>query len=214
MNLGLKGLRVRVLVDSWYMRRVFIQSMQARGFDVIGQVRIDTRLYDEPKKKKKRSRGRPRKYGEKYTPKRISHLKKTETTLPLYGKEQDLRYRSKIVKVRFLNGQLMRAVWCELKSESGRWKKARLFLCTDTSLSAEQVIRSYGLRWSIETMFNQLKLSWGLNLEKSVESRKYAQLLDSYSYMKKVLITNKVTSHFFITLSKSITCTSFSRPTD
>ncbi len=174
MNLGLKGLRVRVLVDSWYMRRVFIQSMQARGFDVIGQVRIDTRLYDEPKKKKKRSRGRPRKYGEKYTPKRISHLKKTETTLPLYGKEQDLRYRSKIVKVRFLNGQLMRAVWCELKSESGRWKKARLFLCTDTSLSAEQVIRSYGLRWSIETMFNQLKLSWGLNLEKSVESRKYA----------------------------------------
>ncbi|VAW59296.1 hypothetical protein MNBD_GAMMA08-1347 [hydrothermal vent metagenome] len=53
-----------------------------------------------------------------------------------------------------------------------------------------------------------------LILEKSVESRKYAQLLDSYSYMKKVFITNKVTSHFFITLSKSITCTSFSRPTD
>jgi len=58
-----------------------------------------------------------------------------------------------------------------------------------------------------------LKLSV-LNLEKSVESRKYAQLPGSYSYMKKVFITNKVTSHFFITLSKSITCASFPRPTD
>jgi len=43
-----------------------------------------------------------------------------------------------------------------------------------------------------------------LNLEKSVESRKSAQLIDLYSYMKKVLITNKVTLHFFITLPKSI----------
>ncbi|WP_419588862.1 hypothetical protein, partial [Thiolapillus sp.] len=40
--------------------------------DVIGQVRIDTRLYDEPPKRKKGQRGRPRKYGRKYTPKRIA----------------------------------------------------------------------------------------------------------------------------------------------
>ncbi|VAW73108.1 hypothetical protein MNBD_GAMMA10-478, partial [hydrothermal vent metagenome] len=52
------------------------------------------------------------------------------------------------------------------------------------------------------------------NLEKSVESRNSAQALDLYSYMKKVFITNEVTSHFFITLSKSITYTSFSRSTD
>jgi len=32
-----------------------------------------------------------------------------------------------------------------------------------------------------------------LILEKSVESRKSAQALDPYSYMKKVFITNKVT---------------------
>ena len=32
--------------------------------------------------------------------------------------------------------------------------------------------------------------------------------------MKKVLITNKVTTHFFITLAKPITCTSFSHLTD
>ncbi len=157
-----KGMKVRVLVDSWYMRRLFINSMQQRGFDVVGQVRIDTRLYDVPVTKKAGQRGRPRKYGDKYTPKRIAHLKRTEVTLPLYGKKQDVRYRSKILKARFLDGRLVRVVWCELKSDKGEWKKASLLLSTDITLTAEQVIESYGERWAIESMFNQLKLSWGM----------------------------------------------------
>lgn len=157
-----EGKTVRVLVDSWYMRRIFIESMLNRGFDVVGQVRIDTRLYDEPVQKRKKPRGRPRKYGDKYTPKRIAHLKRTETTLTLYGKEQVLRYRSKLVKARFLDGRLVRAVWVEFKSDKGDWKKASLLISTDSHLSAAEVIESYGKRWSIESMFNQLKLSWGL----------------------------------------------------
>ena len=157
-----KGRTVRVLVDSWYMRRIFIESMLKRKFDVIGQVRIDTRLYDEPPKRRKKQRGRPRKYGEKYTPKRIAHLKRTVVTLPLYGKDQVVRYRSKLLKARFLDGLLVRVVWCEFKSDKGEWKKASLLLSTDTTLTAEQVIESYGKRWAIESMFNQLKLSWGM----------------------------------------------------
>lgn len=80
----------------------------------------------------------------------------------LYGKSQSVRYRSKIVKARFLNGLEVRAVWAELKSDSGEWKSSRLFLSTDTQLTAEQILESYSLRWSIESMFNQLKLHWGL----------------------------------------------------
>lgn len=63
-----QGVKVRVQVDSWFMRRIFIASMQSRGVDVIGQVRGDTRLYDEPGPRKPGQRGWPRKYGEKYTP--------------------------------------------------------------------------------------------------------------------------------------------------
>ncbi len=157
-----EGKTVSVLVDSWYMRRVFIESMLQRQFNVIGQVRIDTRLYDVPVKKRKKQRGRPRKYGDKYTLKRIAHLKRTMVTLPLYGKEQIVRYRSKLVKARFLNGLLVRVVWCEFKSDHGQWKRASLLLSTDTMLSPEQVIESYGKRWAIESMFNQLKCSWGM----------------------------------------------------
>jgi len=157
-----EGKTVRVLVDSWYMRRVFIESMLQRQFDVIGQARIDTRLYDEPVKKRIKQRGRPRKYGQKYTPKRIAHLKRTVVTLSLYGKQQVVRYRSKRVKARFLDGRLVQAVWCEFKRDQGDYKKPCLLLSTDTSLSPEQIIESYAKRWSIESMFNQLKLAWGL----------------------------------------------------
>jgi hypothetical protein len=157
-----EGLTVRVLVDSWYMRRCFIESMCSRGFEVIGQARIDTRLYDEPPRRKKAQRGRPRKYGEKVTPKRVAHLQRRTTTLMLYGKPHVVRYRTKVVKARFLDGQLVRAVWCELQHEKGHWQATRLLLSTDTTLTAEQVIESYGRRWSIESMFYQLKQLWGL----------------------------------------------------
>ena len=150
----LKGHSVRVLVDTWYMRRIFIESMVDKGFHVIGQVRIDTRLYDEPKPKQMKGRGRPRKYGDQVTKKRSAHFKRSITKLKLYGKQQQVRYRTRLVKARFLQGQLVRVVWCELAKESGGWAAARLLLSTDTKMSAEMIIEDYGRRWSIE--------SWGL----------------------------------------------------
>lgn len=56
-----EGQQVRELVDCWYMRRTFIEHMNRYGFDVIGQARIDTRLYDSPQTRLKGQRGRPRK---------------------------------------------------------------------------------------------------------------------------------------------------------
>ena len=158
------------------MRRVFIESMLNRGFHVIGQARIDTRLYEEPPKKKTGQRGRPKKYGDKYTPKRIAHFKKTEVTLKLYGKDQVVRYRSKIAMARFINGRLVRAVWCEFKSDKGHWKSTCLLLSTDITMSAEEVIKSYGMRWPIETMFNQLKLAWGVKRGLATNSPNIASL--------------------------------------
>ena len=78
-------------------------------------------------------RGRPRKYGDKYTAKRTAHLKRTVTTLRVHGREQEVRYRSKVLLARFLDGVLVRVVWCEYPNGKGAWKKPRLLLSTDTS---------------------------------------------------------------------------------
>lgn len=154
--------KVRVLVDSWYMRGVFIKSMIARNFPVIGQVRIDTRLYEHPPERKPKQRGRPRQYGDKITRDTVKAWESTTATVQLYGKQQRVRYRSKLLKARFLGGLLVRAVWCELERKPGVWTPIRLFISTDTSLSAEQVLEIYGYRWPIEPLFYALKHACGL----------------------------------------------------
>jgi murein L,D-transpeptidase YafK len=51
------------------------------------------------------------------------------------------------------------------------------------------------------------------NLKKAVDSTHIAQALNSLGYMKKVLITNEVTTRFFITPFKSISYTLYALPT-
>lgn len=157
------GKTVRLLVDSWYMRGEFILAMLSKQIDVIGQVRYDTRLYDMPIMRKKRQRGRPAKYGSKMTAARVSRLTATEATLPLYGKKQRLRYRSKLLLARFIKGAEVRAVWCEFYDEKKEcWHRPRLLLSTNTELVAEDVIKAYAKRWSIESAFHELKNAWGI----------------------------------------------------
>ena len=153
---------VRVLVDSWYMRGKFIKAMNLRGYHVIGQARYDTRLYEQPEEVLVKKRGRPRKYGSKFTAEKVETLPAQVTELYLYGKKQLVRYRSATLKARFLDGQLVKAIWSQLQNDDGTWKSPCLILSTDSALSAEQIIEAYGLRWPIEPMFHELKQAWGM----------------------------------------------------
>ena len=150
---------VTVLMDSWYMRCSLIQPIQGYGMTVIGQVRIDTALYKKPRQRK--GPGRPKKYGTRYTRSEIKRLPMQTETLMLYGREQKVNYRSAVAKARFLNGQLIRFVWCEFEDSKGK-KKPRLLLSTDTILTGLEIIQAYEKRWAIEPMFNQMKNAWGM----------------------------------------------------
>ncbi len=155
----LKEQVVMVLADSWYMRRSFIQAQVNQGFTVIGQVRIDTVFHQKPKPYG--GRGRPRKYGKKYSKEAIKKLSIETETRQLYGREQTLHYRTAVAQARFLKGQMVRFVWCEFEDAKGK-KNPRLLLSTDTELTALEIILAYEKRWSIEPMFNQMKNAWGM----------------------------------------------------
>jgi len=90
----------------------------------IGQVRRDTALYDAPTPK--RGRGRPRKYGDRYTAARVALLPEHRQRDFLYGKWQWVRYRSTVCLARFLKGRKVRAVWMQFESEEGFLSKSRL----------------------------------------------------------------------------------------
>jgi hypothetical protein len=147
----------RLLLDCWYMRGWLIEQVLAMGLEVIGQVRIDTALFEVPAPTGKR--GRPRKYGE-----RIDFARRPEQRLwlDLYGQQQWVRIRSGMAAARFLHGRLVRWVWTQFERTDGRLTLPRLILSTETGLSGEEILAVYAKRWSIEPMFNQLKNSWGM----------------------------------------------------
>lgn len=156
-----QDLHVRVLLDSWYMRRHLIEYIVQWGFDVVGQVRIDTALYALPPVPGAGQRGRPRVYGEKCTAAWVANVPEQRRRLWLYGRRQWVRYRSAQVKARFLKGRIVRAVWVQFEHEDGTLRRPRLLLATEASLRAEVVMLSYARRWSVEPMFNQIRHHWG-----------------------------------------------------
>jgi hypothetical protein len=155
------GLSVRLLLDSWFMRGILPRAALKAGFQVIGQVRKDTALFRIPEQATRR--GRPRKYGEKYTPEDIAQLPVTPVQLFIYGKLQWVRYRSVIAKARFLDGRLVRAVWVSFEDEKRGVTQERLILATAITLAPHEVIEVYAKRWHIEPMFHQAKNCWGWN---------------------------------------------------
>ena len=154
-----EGQTVCFLLDSWYMRRTLLTHLLSLGFDVVGQVRIDTALFEPPRHTGKR--GRPRKYGEKYTPEKVLTLPETRGLFFVYGKWQWVRYRSAVVAARFLRGLKVRVVWLRFEDAEGNLMNLRLILSTNWSLSPARIITDYARRWTIETMFNQIKNGWG-----------------------------------------------------
>jgi hypothetical protein len=162
--LGQRLGRVRLLLDAWFMRAWLIHRALAAGHTVIGCVRRDLALFEVPKPPRKRRQGRPRKYGARLTPERVAALPAQRSAAILYGKLEVVRYRTRVVAARFLRGRVVRAVWVELERPDRRDKprQQRLLICTDPALSAELVISGYAKRWSVESLFRNLKHGFGL----------------------------------------------------
>ncbi len=154
-----EGKKVFTLVDSWYMKWPYLKFVLSLGFHAIGQVRRDTALYGIPVPTGKR--GRPRKYGDKFTPSVVASLPEHRKKVFLYGKWQWVRYRSAVCLAKFMQGHKVRAVWMQFEDEAGKLSKQRLILSTLCDLSPEEIFSYYGRRWSIEDLFNQMKNKWG-----------------------------------------------------
>ena len=151
---------VRLLCDSWFMRRRLIEPLLKMGIHVLGQARRDTALFLPPVPRE-RGPGRRRIYGERL---RQENLAAVQYVLPLYGKaQQRVRLYSAVGLARFLRGTPVRAVWCEFFiDETGQWSKARLLLATETELTPEEIVTTYARRWGIEPLFHNLKRWFGV----------------------------------------------------
>ena len=164
LSCAMCGYKVRVLFDSWFMRARLVLPLLARKMAVIAQARIDTALFLMPQEVSVRSRGRPRIYGQKLTPAVVDTFPVELLTLKIYGREQKVRLRSVVAKVRFLKARMLRAVWSEFfDNDKGVWGKRHLLLATEINLSAAMIVMLYAQRWGIEPLIHNLKRWWGIN---------------------------------------------------
>lgn len=153
------GKMTLILLDSWYMKWPLLSYLLDNGFHAIGQVRRDTALYDFPARTGKR--GRPRKYGTKFTEDVVAKLQEEQDEVFLYGKMQKVRFRSAKCLARFMKGRVVRVVWMQFEDESGNLSSTRMLLSTQPQLSAREIFTFYARRWAIEDLFNQMKNRWG-----------------------------------------------------
>lgn len=164
LSFVMDGHQIRVLFDSWFMRARLVLPLLKRGMAVIAQARIDTALFLIPLEVSARGRGRARIYGDKLTPEAIDSLPMQELTLNIYGREQKVRLRTVVAKVRFLKGKILRAVWSEFFDPvKGVWGKRHLLLATEVDLSAAMIVILYAQRWGVESLIHNLKRWWGIN---------------------------------------------------
>ena len=156
------NLPIILVADGLYAKKDLLRYCIEQQITFISRLRSDAVLHRVAPHQKRRSRGRPRKYGNRISMKRLSLKEKKfeKISLVLYGKEQSVKVRTfnafwkpagKLVKVFIVK-------FIDNKKESVSY-----FFSTDLNISAERVITLIAARWSIETAFKDLKEHLGLN---------------------------------------------------
>lgn len=152
------GKSISVVVDGGYTKRPFLKRvLKLDGVVVIGRLRKDAHVRDVPQPPKRRTRGRPRKYGKR----KISLAKRAGQTrgwhtieCTAYGKTATKTYKSFLATYRPTGG-VIRVV---LVKEVHGWYA---FYSTDPHASVREIIEAFADRATIEQDFHDVKEVWG-----------------------------------------------------
>jgi len=141
------------VADAYYAAGKMVSGLLKQGNHLVTRVKSNAVAYaPAPRKKGRRTRGRPKTYGKKTKLKSLLANVKSmqQVASPVYGERNvTLRYRVCDLLWRPA-GRLVRFVVVVHPTRG-----SCILMCTDTSLSAVDIIRLYGLRFKIEHSFKQ-----------------------------------------------------------
>lgn len=141
------------VADAYYAAGKMVSGLLEQGNHLLTRVKSNAVAYaPAPPKKGRKTRGRPKIYGKKTKlTSLLADIKSMQQApSPVYGEcSVTLRYRVRDLLWRPA-GRLVRFV-AVIHPTRG----ACILMCTDTSLSAVDIIRLYGLRFKIEHSFKQ-----------------------------------------------------------
>jgi DDE superfamily endonuclease len=140
------------VADAYYAARKIVNGLLVRNNHLVTRVKSNAVAYAPYRQQGPKRSGRPRLYGEKV---RLKSLLKDSQSMqqeasPVYG-EHNVTIHYRVVDLLWRPaGRLVRFVAVAHPSRG-----SCLLMCTDTSLSAIEIIRLYGLRFKIEHSFKQ-----------------------------------------------------------
>ncbi|MED4590816.1 MULTISPECIES: IS4 family transposase [Priestia] len=147
MNSGIEA--TYVLMDTWFTHQPLIKEITDQGLDVIGMVKNLKQRYLMKGKK-------------------VSLKELYSLASPVQGKKGILRS----IQTTQANGVPVKIVFVRNRNKKSEWLA---ILSTDCSLSEQEIIRIYGIRWDIEVFFKTTKSL--LKLQKEFQGRSYDSLI-------------------------------------
>jgi hypothetical protein len=141
------------VADAYYAAGKIVRGLLKQGHHLVSRVKSNAVAYApaQPNKGKKK-RGRPKIYGKKIKLKSLlaDAGSMQQVASPVYG-ERNVTLRYRVVDLLWRPAGLLVRFVAVIHPTRG----ACLLMCTDTSLSAVDIIRLYGLRFKIEHGFKQ-----------------------------------------------------------
>ena len=141
------------VADAYYATGKIIGGLLKQGHHLVSRVKSNAVAYvpAQPRKGRKK-RGRPKTYGKKIKLKSLLADTRSmqQVTSPVYG-ERNVTLHYRVLDLLWRPAGLLVRFVAVVHPTRG----ACLLMCTDTSLSAIDIIRLYGLRFKIEHGFKQ-----------------------------------------------------------
>jgi hypothetical protein len=130
-----------------------------KNCDLTSRLILDARLYTEPAKFKTGQKGRPRKRGEKLpSPAAMLKARSRRLDLEIYGRHDKVRVADCAACLHSVPDRLLRIVAVEPLT-GGR--KPQAFYSTSYESTADEILRCFATRWSIEVTFHDSKVHLG-----------------------------------------------------
>lgn len=178
-----------LVLDGYFGHNNALQMTKQCGLHLISKLRTDAALYWEPAIPHE-GPGRPRLYGERFTPQQICpiYLISTET-------EQNIRTDVYQMKLRNKTFPELLNVVCVLKTHITTKQQSHILLfSSDLALDAEKMIDYYSLRFQIEFNFRDAKQYWGLQHSMNVNKIPVNNAANLSMFM--VSVSSKLTNTF------------------
>jgi hypothetical protein len=195
---------ITLLGDGSYAAIVLVQRCQRlkKAVRLVSRLRLDARLFDFPVPQPKSKRGPKPKKGARQV-QLTQRLEDPQTNwkklkLMLYGKQHLIEFVTGISLWHTPGQEPVVLRWVLVRCPQDSFEPAAFF-CSDTHISARQIIVCFALRWNIEVTFEELRAFLGFETQRQWSDRALERttpclfgIFSLVTLMAKVLYPNEL----------------------